>query len=255
MNRTPPITTTINPLRRAAACTFIAVLVLLMAGGAACESGGAEGYASAKVLRVVDGDTIEVSFQGEKEKVRLIGIDTPESVHPDKSRNVPYGKIASQFTEEALLGRTVGLEFDVQERDRYNRLLAYVHVDGVLFNRLLLEEGHASVATYPPNVRYVDDFTAAQQTARESGKGQWGNGALGAGQSVEDGRDNGQDDAAGKGETAEQPGAFIASARSKKFHTQDCASGKRITENNALYFATRDAAVEAGFSPCQNCSP
>ncbi|MDR1068797.1 MAG: thermonuclease family protein [Clostridiales Family XIII bacterium] len=128
----------------------------------------------ATVTRVVDGDTIEVSLDGTKEKVRLIGVDTPESVHPDAGRNVPYGKIAAEFTRSHLEGQTIGLEFDVQERDKYGRLLAYVYVNDVMFNDLLLAEGHARVATYPPNVKYVERFTATQTQARENREGMWG---------------------------------------------------------------------------------
>lgn len=125
------------------------------------------------VVRVVDGDTIILDMDGTEERVRLIGIDTPESVHPDASRNVPYGKIASAFTKEQLEGKTVTVEYDVQERDKYGRILAYVYLDGKMFNETLLEEGHAKVATYPPNVKYVEDFTALQEQAREEKKGVW----------------------------------------------------------------------------------
>lgn len=125
------------------------------------------------VTRVVDGDTLVVEIDGLEEKVRLIGIDTPESVHPDADRNVEYGKIASAFTEEQLEGKLVSLEFDVQERDKYGRLLAYVYLDGIMFNETLLAEGHAMVATYPPNVKYVDRFLEIQSQAREAKLGVW----------------------------------------------------------------------------------
>lgn len=127
----------------------------------------------ALVLRVVDGDTIKVDYNGGEETVRFIGIDTPESVHPDKEKNVPYGKIATAFTKDKLENKKVSLEFDVEERDRYGRLLAYVYLDDKMFNKTLLEEGHAMLATYPPNVKYVDDFTVLQEKAREEGKGLW----------------------------------------------------------------------------------
>jgi len=103
-----------------------------------------------KVVRVVDGDTIIVDLNGAEERVRLIGIDTPESVHPDKEKNVEYGQIASAFTKDMLEGKQVHLEFDVQERDQYGRLLAYVYLNGEMFNKILLEQGHATVVTYPP---------------------------------------------------------------------------------------------------------
>ena len=108
--------------------------------------------------RVVDGDTIVVLMDGKKEKVRMIGIDTPESVHPDKSRNTPMGKIASKYTKDNLEGKYVTLETDVQERDKYGRVLAYVYLDDKMFNKTLLEEGLAELMTIPPNVKYVDDF-------------------------------------------------------------------------------------------------
>ncbi len=125
------------------------------------------------VVRVVDGDTIIVDIDGSKERVRLIGLDSPESVHHDEERNVEYGEIAAAFTTEQLEGKTVTLEFDVEKRDQYDRLLAYVYLDGKMFNKTLLEEGHAKVTTYPPNVRYVDDFVALQKQAQRHGKGVW----------------------------------------------------------------------------------
>ena len=126
------------------------------------------------VLRVVDGDTIELDFNGKTEKVRLIGIDTPESVHPDTAKNTEFGEIASQFTKDKLLDQEITLEFDISERDRYGRLLAYVWLDGVLFNEYLVEQGYAQVSTYPPDVKYVDRFIAAQEVAREGSLGLWG---------------------------------------------------------------------------------
>ncbi|UWG96088.1 thermonuclease family protein [Dehalobacter sp. DCM] len=124
-----------------------------------------------RVVRVVDGDTIILDINGKNERVRLIGIDTPESVHPDQDKNVPYGKIAADYTKSLLAGRSVQIERDVEERDRYGRLLAYVYLDGEMVNKTLLAEGHASVDTYPPNVKYVDEFIALQKQAREAGKG------------------------------------------------------------------------------------
>lgn len=112
------------------------------------------------VLRVVDGDTFVVNYNGVEEYVRLIGVDTPESVHPDSERNTEAGVLASDYTKARLEGKQVELEFDVQQRDMYGRLLAYVYVDGVMYNKTLLEDGVANLATYPPNVKYVDDFTA-----------------------------------------------------------------------------------------------
>jgi len=133
-----------------------------------------DGLTEVYVIRAVDGDTLEVMLQnGTTEKVRLIGIDTPESVHPDASKNVPYGEVASAFTSSCLENQDVLLEFDVEERDYYGRLLAYVWLGDELFNDTLVREGHASVDTFPPNVKYVELFTAAQTEARDAGRGMW----------------------------------------------------------------------------------
>lgn len=129
-----------------------------------------------KVLRVVDGDTIIVNYNGEEERLRLIGIDTPESVHPTKSKNVEEGKIASNYAKGMLEGKHVVIEFDVQQRDHYGRLLGYVYLGDKMFNKALLEQGYAQLATYPPNVKYVDDFKRLQTVARENKMGFWDNG-------------------------------------------------------------------------------
>lgn len=128
------------------------------------------------VTRVVDGDTIVVAVAGTEKKIRLIGVDTPESVHSDASRNVPYGEISSSFTRNALEGQLVSLEYDVESTDQYGRVLAYVWLGDEMFNKTLLREGHAVLATFPPNVRYVDEFTRLQTQAREAGKGLWKDG-------------------------------------------------------------------------------
>jgi len=127
------------------------------------------------VKRVVDGDTIEISPAVDGiEDLRFIGVDTPETKHPDCGEQ-PYADEAFEFTRAQLEGEEVELEFDVQREDRYNRLLAYVYPsDEEMFNETLLEEGYAQVATFPPNVKYVDRFLAAQEGARATGRGLWG---------------------------------------------------------------------------------
>ncbi len=147
--------------------------VHLFTGGYTDEEGAPRQSGAYSIVRVVDGDTIIIDMDGVNERVRLIGIDTPESVHPDAERNVEYGKIAAEFTKDHLEGKEVTLEYDVQERDRYGRILAYVYLDGEMFNKILVAEGHAKVATYPPNVKYTEDFVALQEQAREEGKGLW----------------------------------------------------------------------------------
>lgn len=125
------------------------------------------------VVRVVDGDTLVINMDGADETVRLLLVDTPESVHPDADRNVPYGEVAADFTRSVAEGKSVTLELDVRERDQYGRLLAYVYIGDIMLNRLLLEEGHAIVDVYPPNVKYVDDFRAVEEAAQEAHIGLW----------------------------------------------------------------------------------
>lgn len=123
------------------------------------------------VERVVDGDTFQLT---NKEKVRLIGVDTPETVKPGTPVQT-YGKEASDFTKKMLTGKKVRLEYDVTEKDRYGRLLAYVYLeDGTFYNELLLREGYAQIMTIPPNVKYADRFLEVQRQARDAGKGLWG---------------------------------------------------------------------------------
>lgn len=145
------------------------------------------GLSIAKVERVVDGDTLEVSIDEESYKVRLILVDTPESVHPDESRNNEYGELASAYTASQLkTGQTIYLQKDVSETDKYGRLLRYVwleqptdvdsetEVRAKMYNARLLLEGYAQLSTYPPDVKYVEMFTGFQKEARESDKGLWG---------------------------------------------------------------------------------
>lgn len=123
-----------------------------------------------RVERVVDGDTFIIEGG---ERVRLIGVDTPETVHPGKPVE-PFGPEASSFTAARLAGKRVRLELDVQERDRYGRLLAYVFLeDGTFLNMELVGMGLAMVLTVPPNVKYVDQFLRKQEEARENRRGIW----------------------------------------------------------------------------------
>lgn len=125
----------------------------------------------AKVARVIDGDTIEL--EGD-EKVRLIGVDTPETKHPSKPVEY-YGKEASEFTKAQLEGREVYLAYDVQRRDRYGRTFAYVYLpDGTFFNAELVRQGYAHILTIPPNVKHADLFLRLQRAAREASRGLWG---------------------------------------------------------------------------------
>lgn len=99
------------------------------------------------VVSIVDGDTIKVNYKGAMETVRLIGVNTPETKHPTKGVE-PYGPEASAYTTKLLEGKSVRLEFDVEQRDNYGRLLAYVYLeDGTFANEKLISDGYAQVMT------------------------------------------------------------------------------------------------------------
>ncbi len=120
----------------------------------------------ATVTKVIDGDTVELSTG---ERLRYIGMDTPEL----KSKDC-YSQEATARNKELVEGKEVELEKDVSETDRYGRLLRYVHVEGQMVNRILLQEGFAKVATFPPDVRYQETFLEDERQARENGRGLWG---------------------------------------------------------------------------------
>jgi micrococcal nuclease len=122
---------------------------------------------------VVDGDTIEVEMDGRRHTVRYIGIDTPEVADPRRPV-MCYGEEASRRNRQLVEGRTVLLEKDVSETDRYGRLLRYVWADGVFVNAALVREGYARVYTVPPDVRYAELFRRLEREAREQGRGLWG---------------------------------------------------------------------------------
>lgn len=197
---------------------------------------------SAYVTGVVDGDTVNVRLEnGKAEKVRFIGVDTPESTREVE----PYGKEAAAYTKKRLDGRNVYLELDVGERDNYGRLLAYVWLsppdnDGEaevrvkMFNAELLLEGYAQVMTVSPNVKYADMFVKLQQEAREHGKGLWG---------------------AAAGPAPSVGAKYVGNARSKKFHRPDCQWVGEISSVNRVEFQSREDAVQQGYTPCKACNP
>lgn len=132
-----------------------------------------------KVLKVIDGDTINVDLNGKSETLRLIGIDTPETVDPRKPVQC-FGREASSKAREILSGKAVFLEADPTqgERDKYNRLLRYVFTtDGTFYNKLMISEGFAHEYTYNTPYKYRDEFKFAQNYARDNKKGLWADNA------------------------------------------------------------------------------
>ena len=144
-------------------------------------------FQEATVTRVVDGDTIYVKCDGQEHKLRFIGVDTPETKHPRKPVQY-FGKEAAAYTSENLpVGKTVWLQKDVSDTDKYGRLLRYVwvkqpatneptvdEIKSGMFNAILVMGGYAAPSTYPPDVKYSDLFLELSQDARNNGWGLWG---------------------------------------------------------------------------------
>ncbi len=198
------------------------------------------------VTRVVDGDTIEI--EGGL-KVRYIGVDTPETVHPNKEVEC-FGVEASNQNKFLVEGKMVRLEKDITDMDRYGRLLRYVYVGDVFVNLKLVQDGYAKSYTYAPDVKYQELFLEAQQKARSENKGLWG----GCGDKiVETEKENivkveNSGDCNIKGN--------INSVGEKIYHLPNCASYNqtKIDEiRGEKWFCTEKEAVDAGWVRAKNC--
>ncbi|HCT0402040.1 TPA: thermonuclease family protein [Staphylococcus pseudintermedius] len=124
------------------------------------------------VKRVIDGDTIIIDKDGQDERVRLIGVDTPETVKPNTPVQ-PYGKAASNFTKKHLTNQRVRLEYDREPKDKYGRTLAYVWLGDEMFNVKLAKEGLARAKFYPPNDEYRILIEQAQKEAQKKQLNIW----------------------------------------------------------------------------------
>ncbi len=160
---------------------LFAAVALAIVGAAACSrASGAKVSApsaagGATVERVVDGDTIIARINGRRERIRFIGMDTPESVKPNTP--VQCFAIAASNRTKALLpaGTAIRLVGDVEQRDKYKRLLAYVYraKDNLFVNLSLVHDGYAVPYTFPPNVAHTNEFVSAAADARQAGRGLW----------------------------------------------------------------------------------
>lgn len=172
---------------KAVLLSFLVIFTIFSCKQLTDQAGLPKDLVEAQVVKVIDGDTISVEINGIQEKVRLIGIDTPESrinkraqlqekeLGKDTEDVVELGRKAKEFTQSLLkVGSKVYLEFDVQQRDKYGRLLAYVYLpDGRMVNKEIICNGYAMPLTIPPNVKHERDFKECFQKAREGKKGLW----------------------------------------------------------------------------------
>jgi micrococcal nuclease len=201
-----------------------------------------------KVLRVIDGDTIDIDYKGKHERIRLLNVYTPESVHPDKTRNTRQGKQASDYTKKRLTDTSVSLEFDGKKRGKYGRLLAYVFLDKKNFNLELVQEGWSPYYTkYGASKQYHDQFVIAQNHARIKGVNIWYPPALPIPPYPVTAPGSSLSKSLAKAEL------FHGNINSHKFHGPDCRyfRCKACTK----IFSSRQIALDAGYSPCRLCSP
>lgn len=211
---------------------FVIILVALVISGEALWtfSGGDPRGEWVLVTEAVDGDTVRVGRGWWRTTVRLIGVDTPETVHPEKPVEF-FGPEASEFTKKSLEGKWVHLEFEpLDQIDIHGRLLAYIFLeDGTLFNREVVRQGYARAYTRFP-FRYQTEFRLAQKEARGAGRGLW---------------------VQHKKEITSSPlsteGKIIGNARSKIFHLPGQQAYGRVSEENRVYFDTEEEAIKAGY--------
>lgn len=204
------------------------------------------------VVRVIDGDTIELAGG---QRVRYIGIDTPETVDPRKPVQC-FGVEASKRNKQLVEGRRVRLEKDVGEMDRYGRLVRYVYIGDVFINLELVKYGFAYSYTYPPDVKYQDQFTEAERVAREQKKGLWGSCPVAS---------ESQTPATTPTPSispADQPAnsctikGNINSSGEKIYHIEGCGSynATKIDEaRGERWFCSETDAVAAGWRKAKNC--
>lgn len=201
-----------------------------------------EKFQKATIVRVVDGDTIVANIDGKEYKIRLIGVNTPETVHPSKPVEY-YGKEASEFTKSVITeGREIYLEKDVSDVDRYGRMLRYVwlqvpkeqlnpsdsDIDNNMFNALLLKDGYAQVSTFPPDVNYQEHFLELEKIAKEEKKGLWGKDTSGDNKSSSEGKIRGN-------------------KNSMIYHIPGGKYYDSISDKNLIYFDSEDDAISAGY--------
>ena len=212
------------------------------------------------VTRVVDGDTIVVNRNGQEQKLRMILVDTSETVHPNKPVQY-YGKEASNFTKSQLTGKTVYLQKDVSDTDRYGRLLRYVwlsrpttdnptkyEIVNNMYNAILIKDGYGQLVTVPPDVKYVDIFKELNEQARNQNKGLWAN----PNGIVENNNSNSSDNnnivPNQTGNAADYAnGRIIGNKNSKIYHIPGGKSYNKVSAQNAVYFNTEAEAQAAGY--------
>ena len=195
-----------------------------------------------KVIRVIDGDTVKIDYQGAKINVRLIGVDTPETVHPNKPVEV-YGKEASNFTKNLLHGESVYLRFDAERTDKYNRLLAYLYraPDGLFVNLEIVRQGYGHAYTRFP-FKHIELFRYYGNRARTAGKGLYGTPQANVG------AESFQTEVS-PAVGSEATGEVYVTRTGTKYHRDGCKSLSRTKIPISL------AEAKQRYGPCGRCNP
>lgn len=219
------------------------------------------GFEKVRVTRVVDGDTIELE---DGRKLRYIGIDTPETKHPQKGVEC-YGQEAYQKNKELVEGKIVSLEKDVNETDRYGRLLRYVWLEEKMVNLTLVEQGYAHAVSYPPDIKYQEKFRQSETQARAYQKGLWAScgseeSALEQlNQDIEAADQDLMEKVQGAQDEILEEGCVIKgniSDSGKLYHLPECPSYStvKISEDKGEeWFCSEEEAVSAGWQKANNC--
>lgn len=217
-------------------------------------------FETAKVISITDGDTIVVDINGKTEKLRFIGIDTPETHHPNKPVQ-HFGKEASDYTTKQLTNKTIYLQKDVSERDKYGRLLRYVwlvkpstnepskeEVIANCFNAELVKNGYAHAYTYPPDVKYNEIFKELETKAREKHIGLWNN----ENPDTENSKEIVVNEKINQRYVADtKEGVIKGNKNSRIYHMPGQRSYNKISKRNVVYFKTEEEAKAAGYRPAK----
>lgn len=224
-------------------------------------------YEEAKVTDVIDGDSIKVRMNHQDYKVRFILVDTPETVHPYKEVEF-YGKEASQFTTDNLLHKTVYLEQDVSDTDKYHRLLRYIwlkkpkeasptdeELSKYCFNSILLENGYANLSTFPPDIKYLDFFQTRAEIARTKKSGLYSTAKKHTNVGKRKNKKNKnrkykkkrQKKNKKRNNKKASKNLIQGNINSKIYHVPGQRWYNRMNEGNVVYFETEKEAIAAGY--------
>lgn len=207
-----------------------------------------------KVVRVVDGDTINVEINGQIEAVRYIGIDTPETVDPRKPVQC-FGVEASKKNKELVENKMVRLEKDITDRDKYHRLLRYVWLGDTLINEKLVEQGFAKSYSYPPDIKYQNKFVVAEAKARVDKLGLWTACLSGTAPTATITPSSTTTKKSTSNPSCTIKGNISASGE-KIYHSQGCGSYTKTTIDEARgeqWFCSEAEAQSAGWRRALNC--